>query len=127
MRYAIRQYAEALLGALEDKSGRVQSEVIRRFLSVIRKNKDWSKLGRILHEVEKQSLRKRGMRKVEVESAAPLSRELIKEIEKFLGKKLVLEEKVRPELLSGIKILVDNELLIDASAKRGLDSLFAER
>lgn len=123
MKYTTRQYVEALLDALEDKSGRGRSEVIRRFLFVVRKNKDWAKLGRILQEAERQSLRKQGMRKVEVESAAPLSREFRKEIEKILGKKLVLEEKVRPELLAGMKILIDGEVLIDGSGKRILDML----
>lgn len=127
MRYAIRQYAEALLGALENKSGRGRSETIRRFLFVMRKNKDWSKLGRILREVERQSLRRQGMQKIEVESAAPLSNELRKEIEKILGKKLVLEERIRPEFLAGVKILIDDEILIDASAKRGLDLLFSQK
>lgn len=127
MKYAIRQYAQALLGALEDKSGRERDEIMKRFLFIVRKNKDWPKLDRILQEAERQLLRKQGIRKVEVESTTPLSRGLRKEIEKILGKKLVLEEKIKPEILAGIKILIDGELLIDASAKRRLDLLLTKR
>ena len=126
MRYSIPQYAEALVEALEDKSGRERSEATRRFLFILRKNKDWAKLGRIVKEAEKQSLRKQGIKKVEVESAVPLSPTVKKEIEKILGKKIVLEEKVRPEVLAGIKILVDGEILIDASAERQLQRMFTK-
>lgn len=124
MKYNISQYASAFVAALEDKSTHERADMIRRFLSVVRKNKDWPRIGRILQEVERQSLRKQGMRKVGVESTASLSHEWRKEIEKVFGKKLVLEEKIKPELLAGVKILVDGELLIDASAKRRLDLTF---
>mgnify|MGYP003394656396 FL=1 len=64
------------------------------------------------------------MRKVRIESAAPVSAQLKKEISEILGKKIVLEEKTRPDLLAGIKILVDDELLIDATGKRQLERIF---
>ncbi|MBI2640515.1 MAG: F0F1 ATP synthase subunit delta [Candidatus Sungbacteria bacterium] len=123
-KYSISQYAAALILALEEKSGSKRSETIRRFLFIVRKNKDWSKLGRIVKEAEKQSLKKQGIKKVEVESAAPLSRAVKKEIEKIIGAKVVLEEKVRPEVLAGIKVLVDDEILIDASGISQVERMF---
>ncbi len=127
MRHTIPQYAVAFLGALQGKSGSERREAIRRFLFVLRKNKDWQKTNRIVKEVEKQELRAQGLRKVELESTDPVSQEIKKELTKIFGKKLFFKETMRPELLAGVKILVDGEILIDASGKRRLDLMFNKK
>lgn len=124
MKYSIKQYAESLLWALADKSKEERRLVLRRFIATLRKNKDLSRLNLIWHEAERQELKKLGLRKVEIESASEVSKTLKKEIENILGKRLFIKEKVKPELLAGIRILVDQEYFIDATAKRKLDKLF---
>lgn len=126
MRYSIRQYAEALLLALEDKNKQERREVIGRFLAVLRKKRDGAKLARIIKTLELLYLKKTGFHKIVLESASPPVLKIKTEVEKILGKKIFFEERINPELLAGIRILVDEELFIDASAKRRLDTLFSK-
>ena len=82
------------------------------------------RLPAIFHEVERQWLMRRGITKVRVETPSGLGRETKVEIERIVKGEMLLEEKINPELLAGIKILVDGEMLIDASGRRGLERLF---
>ena len=124
MRYRPAQYAEALHGALEGKPVAKRKDIIRRFIAMVARHRMSNKIGLIVSAYEKLVLHEGGMRKVRIESAAPVSAQLKKEISEILGKKIVLEEKTRPDLLAGIKILVDDELLIDATGKRQLERIF---
>lgn len=123
MKYSIHQYAEALLLALEDKNKQERREVTGRFLEVLREKRDWAKLAQIIKTLELLYLKKAGFHKIVLESAAPAGAKIKSEVKKILGEKIVIEEKVCPELMAGIRILVDGELFIDASAKRSLDIL----
>ena len=125
MRYSLKQYASVLLSALDGKSEKERKEILRRFVDILAKNRDITRLGAILREVEREYLKKSGMKKVWVESVSPLSAGLRKEIEAAVGGKTYLHEKINPSLLGGIRILINDELLIDASARRQIDKLFS--
>ncbi|TSC75151.1 MAG: ATP synthase subunit delta [Parcubacteria group bacterium Gr01-1014_33] len=125
MKYSPRQYAAALCGVLEKKSERERKEVVKNFLRALAREKMHAKLPMILREAEKQILARQGIKKVSVESASPLSAKIKKEIGAIFGKKIHLEEKTNPALLAGIKILVDDELLVDASGRRRVERLFS--
>lgn len=124
MRYRILQYAEALSGALEHKSEKEQRTVARRFAAVLARHRMLGKAEAILAAYEKLTLRAQGARKVLIQSASPISAQLKKEIQKILGAKIHFEEKETPGLLAGIKILIDDELLIDASGRRQMERMF---
>jgi len=126
MKYTIRQYAAAFFAAYQDKAEPEQKEVVRNFLSILRKNKDWVKLGQILHEVEKLYYRKTGLKKVEIETASFMET-LRQDIENILGKNIFIKEKVNPEVLAGVKILINDEILIDATAQSQLRRMLANR
>lgn len=125
MRYAIRQYATALLRVIKDKSGKKQQDALRNFIQIIRQNRDFSRLASIIREIERQYLQETGFKKIEIESAAPISPEIKKEISRLVGEKVFMEESIRQELLAGIKIIVNEEFLIDASAKKQIKRFFA--
>lgn len=124
MNYATGQYAAALRVALADASASERPAMIRRFLALLRKNRDTRRLGAILRKVEKQSLADQGLQKVSVASTSPLAPETKKEIAAALEKKPLWEETVDPAMLGGVRILIDDELLVDASARRRLDRMF---
>lgn len=117
MKYSVKQYASALNLALKGKDGSERKKATKRFLDILRKNRDGGKLSRILKELEIQHLHSSGLNKVRIEAASPLSRKVKSEIEEIFGKKLHLEEKINPELLAGLRILVNDEFFVDASAK----------
>lgn len=68
--------------------------------------------------------RQEGITEADIASAAPLSAERRRAIGRSLGKKAVVSETVDPRLLGGIRILIDDELLIDATASRRLADMF---
>lgn len=125
MRYSPSHYARALVEALDAASGRARPETIRRFVLLLRKRGALRHLGRILNECEKLILRRSGKRKVEIQAAAPLGADVRRIIRRTLGKNIVATETVRQELLAGVRIIVDDEILIDASAKQQIEALFS--
>lgn len=125
MKYSARQYAAALLAATADKSEAEQKRTIRRLLALLSRNGDRTKTSTILRETQKQYFKNAGLRKVIVEAPESISSGLAKEIKQVLGKRAIVTEKINPALLAGVKILVDDELLIDASAETRLKRLFS--
>ncbi len=124
MKYRPAQYAEALYDALEGKGPEDRRTIARSFARVLSRHRMTAKTSAILASYEKLSLGRHGMHKVRIESEAPVSEQTRKEIREILGTKIHFEEQENPALLAGMKILVDDELLIDASARRQLDNLF---
>ena len=124
MKYRIQQYAQALYQALDGKKPPEQKEMIKQFIVLLARQRVLGKAKLIIAAYEKIVLQNTGMRKVHIESASPVSEKLKKEIESILGKKIYFEEVKNLHLLAGIKILVDNEFLIDASAQRQLENIF---
>jgi F0F1-type ATP synthase delta subunit len=123
MNYTSRQYAAALFDALADKEPAQRREILTQFLKTLDKNHDSHSLKRILVDYEKVFLKKQGMRKVDIESASPITEVVRTEIEKTLGKKILLTEKVNPELIAGLTLLVDDTAFIDASARTQINTL----
>lgn len=125
MKYTPKQYAAALIAALKEKKGEERKKTMRRFLALVVRKGDGGKLGLMVREFEKQYLRQEGLKKVALESAGPVSDKLREELETIFGKNIFLQEKINPRLLAGVKILVNDELLVDASAEIQLQKLFS--
>lgn len=125
MRYTLQQYSNSLLSALSNKGEDEIKDVLRRFLSLLARAADRKHLGRVLQEVERRYYRDAGLRRVWIESANPVSRKTLEEIKNFFGKKAIIASRVKPELLAGIKTIVDDEILVDASARSLVRKLFS--
>ncbi len=121
MKYTNEQYAESLLRALKEKSVARQKEITKNFLLLLSKRGDFYRLPLILEKFEKSYNAQSGLNKIKIEYPDKTFSTVKKQIEKILGKKIVWEEKTNPSLLAGIKILINEDTLIDASAKRQLD------
>ncbi len=124
MRYTPKQYATALLQALDKKSSTEKKKILQQFMSLVSKRGDSARLGLIVRESEKQYLKNVGLKKVVLESVDSMPARVKKDIEEILGKNIIFEEKTNPNLLAGIKVLVNDELLVDASAVTQLRKLF---
>lgn len=125
MRHSPKQHASALLLAMADKSPEERKKILRQFLSLLSRRGDSPRLGLILREVERQYLREAGLKKVVLEAPNAVPAKVKKEVEGILGKNLLIQEKINPRILAGIKVLVNDELLIDASAETQLRKLFS--
>ncbi len=125
MKYTTKQYANSLLSALEGKSAKAQGEAIGKFLKILARNGDAQKRNQIMAEVKRVHLKKNKIHEVRVEMAANPPATLKKDLESALGKNIIFEDVLNPKLLGGIKILIDDETLIDASVRTQLDRMFA--
>ena len=124
MKYRLKQYAEALAAATEGKSEAEQKKIVTRFTELLVRHRMIGKAPMICIAYEKLVLQKKGMRSVRIETATSTSKKLKQEFHAALGKNIYIEEIINPHLLGGIKILVDDEILIDASVRRQLERLF---
>ena len=127
MRYSTKQYAATLVSALAGKSEKDEKKIIANFFSLLKRNGDFVKRREIFKEIERVVRKSDGVRKVVLETTVPVSEEVKKEIEKNLGSKAIFEENINPSVIGGMKILVDDEYLIDATVKRQLDKLFSKK
>ncbi|MDP3771939.1 MAG: F0F1 ATP synthase subunit delta [bacterium] len=124
MRYRITHYAEALDRALENKKPEEQKKIVRNFLYLLQRHRMLPRLNRIVEAYERHALKRRGMRKVVMEYANGKIDAMKNEIEKMLGKKIVINAVENPRILAGVRLLIDDEILIDASARHQMEKMF---
>ena len=127
MRYSIKQYAVAFHDALEKAETKEErKEMIRRFMFLLRKHRASANLERIIAAFDKHYLTSRGLKKIEIQTPSGLDEKTRREISTLAGEKAMIDEIIQSELLAGIRIMIDNELLIDASGKKRLERLFTK-
>ena len=64
------------------------------------------------------------MRQVIIQSARPLSKAQEKMVQPFLHADDVVEYEIDPELVAGLKIIINDEMQFDGTMKAKLDALF---
>ncbi len=125
MKYPARMYAAAFA---ELAAGRLKPEDEKRLtanlVKLAARNGDSHQLPAILKESDRLLRMKTGMRKVTVESARPLTKKMQDELAKVLKKDDVLETRIDPGLVAGVKLTVDEQSQFDGSLRRKLDRLF---
>ncbi|MDE2020121.1 MAG: F0F1 ATP synthase subunit delta [Patescibacteria group bacterium] len=124
MKYSHHLYARALADVIVDAKGAEAERFAGNFLALVRKNGDEAHLRKILEEAARLLRGKKGVRKVTLGTARQLpagQREMLKV---FLKPGDVIEERIDPELVAGVRITVDDEWQFDGSLKGKLDKLF---
>lgn len=127
MKYAPHVYARALVEVLSVPEGsagkRTDAAIAKNFLELVRKNGDEGHLKKILQEASRFARGMAGVRKVTLESARALTPSQRAALARFVKRGDVLEERVDPELVAGIKIVVNDETQFDGSLKTKLNSI----
>ncbi|MDE1970298.1 MAG: F0F1 ATP synthase subunit delta [Patescibacteria group bacterium] len=124
MKYTVREYAHALVELAEDKKQSEMNALLHGFLSFVYRNGDMARLGRIVQEVSRQYYRSRGLHPLEIESASPLTDAVRNAIRSSVFQGILIKESLREELHGGVTILIDHEILIDASFEYQLTRMF---
>jgi len=124
MKYSAKQYAIAFLEAAKEKK-RGEENLIKNFLEIILKNNDWSLLPQILKEVEKEYLKREGLKKVVLESTTLIAEKVVNRIEEIFGNKVLIKQKINPSLLAGIRILINDQIVIDATGRKQIEKIFS--
>lgn len=123
MKYSASLYAKALDEALADPQAN-QAEMAKNFLELVRKNGDEAHLRKILDEASRLARGRVKMRKVTVESARTLAKSQEAMVKSFLKPGDVVEYEINPDLIAGVKIIVNDENQLDGSLRSKLDALF---
>jgi F0F1-type ATP synthase delta subunit len=126
MKYPAHIYAKALVEVLSDQktSGTAHdAEVAKNFLALIKKNGDESHLKKILEEASRFARGKSGVRKVTIASARELSPSQTETMGRFVKPGDVVERRIDPELIAGIKITLNDEMQFDGSLKTKLNKV----
>lgn len=116
-----RAFAEAAYGKHSPETGK---KMAKNFVTLVRKNGDGASLPKIFEAAEKMLREKEGVRKVMIETARPLSDKLRKNLHALAGKKDLVEERVAPSLIAGVRLTVDDERQFDATLKKRLQQIF---
>lgn len=123
MKYGVHIYARAFAGVIA-KQPEKYDEFLKRFIAILKKNGDAGAMRKILSTARELLIQKSGGRRVVIESARPLSdHDLSKLRGEFLSHDSI-ETSVNPEILGGVKIMIDGEKIIDATLLRKLKRLF---
>jgi len=123
MKYNYKIYAKALVSALDEALDSVQKEkIIKNFLFLIQKNNDVRQLKKIINYASKIIYKKEGRQKIILETARPQNN-LKNLFQKFFNEKDIIEEKINPNILAGLRIVINNEKELDFSFKKRLELL----
>ncbi len=124
MKYPAHMYAKALVGVLGDQKtpGTAHdAEIAKNFLSLVKKNGDESHLKKILEEAARFARGKSGVQKVTITSARTLSPSQGKTMVQFVKPGDIVEHRIDPGLIAGIKITINDEMQFDGSLKNKLN------
>ena len=115
-RYSAKQYANALFDSLSEKA--IKPDVlVKRFAEIVVKNYDRSLLPKIVMQFKKLERTHGGAHEVLVTSARPLEKTVLKEVQAKVGANSRIIEIIDPSVLGGMKVLVNDELVIDGTFK----------
>ena len=123
MKYQTTTYAKALADMLAKKPAQ-NAEFIGNLKTQLKKNGDLSLFGKILKQTEKLLVKKSGGRHVIIQSARPLSQDKLQELKQNFAPTDFIETVHNPDLIAGVRIMIDGEAVIDASLERKLRKLF---
>jgi F-type H+-transporting ATPase subunit delta len=89
--------------------GKVHELTLHALLLLVRKRRE-ALLQEIVHEFEALQLASRGMDSLTITSAKPLEagqlRDVVAQLEKIYGKKFEVTQRVQPDLIGGLRILM---------------------
>ena len=125
MSYSPQAYAKAFLAALSGIPKAHEMALIANFLKSIGRHGDSRLFYKIVEQIEMLTVKKEGGQVVVVESARVLSLHQKKELMRHFSKKDIIREKIRPELVAGVRININGEKELDLSFKGVMERILA--
>ena len=122
MKYKTRDLAALLLALVKDAPQKEIPNLINKFVDYIKETHATALLPRILKTFDAFWNREHGIKKALITVSKPMTKEERQKVGAALGEETELEEIIEPEIIGGMKIMID-DLLVDASLKRRLEDL----
>jgi F0F1-type ATP synthase delta subunit len=124
MRYTPKKYAQALFEATNGASKSEQEKLFGAFAQLLKRNNDSSLLPRILTAYEQRARAVRGEHKVTITTAKKAQKALLEKVQKRFNGKADIVEEVDERVLGGIKVLIDDQYVIDATFQGRVEQLY---
>jgi F0F1-type ATP synthase delta subunit len=120
-------YAKALAEiVLKGASAAQEKKIVDNFLKLLTKTGQERKAKEILGLAEDFILSKQGKRKITFETARKMTASQKKMMDSFVKKGDVVKEKINPELIAGIKIIINESQQFDASMQSKLQKILTK-
>ncbi len=121
MKYNVKDYAIALADVMlgpkiSDK------KIADNFFKVLEKNRQLKNAKKIVELAQKYYLEKKGNKSVLLETARKTDVKSV--LKSILKNGDAVEEKINPELIAGIKVIINNEKQLDFSLHKKLQEIF---
>jgi F-type H+-transporting ATPase subunit delta len=123
MKITPKQYAVSLYESTKGVDKFVSEQRISSFVNILKKNNDLSLIAKIIEHYYKHYRREKSISKIEIASNEKLSAETLNKIIQKFHKQIEIEEKIDKSLIGGVVLKIDDNILIDGSAKRKLEDL----
>lgn len=123
MKYTSKMYATALVQMISGRRDGAQvKKDITGFLDFLAKNGDMKKAREIIGLAEDIFYKKTDKRKIILEIARKIEKKNL--LKDFFQPGDMVQEKINPELVAGIKVMIKNDKQLDFSLKNKLDNIF---
>lgn len=129
MRVTTAQFAQGLYKAVQESPGK-RREVVQRFLTLLRRQRDERILPRIVKKLDQVEQENLNLKKITIESPFNLSSKILDNIKKTLTKNyrfnnIIFDQKINKNLLGGVRISFD-DTVVDATAQSRLRQLITK-
>lgn len=123
MKHSPALYARAFAEVLSAKKT-TDEAIVKNFAASVLRRGDEAHWDKIIREVERLVRKIHGARLVVIESARPLSKTQQKSIREAFSSSDVVEERISPDLIAGVKITVDGIRQFDGSLAEKVHKMF---
>ncbi len=123
MKYRRIAVARAFVEAITEHPAKAD-HLIKNFVKFLYEKRLWKDAVKIIADIERLLLKKRGGRKILVETAAPLGEKARRDLEAGFNNTDVVYYAIEPRHMAGVRITVDDGLVIDGTLNAKLKKMF---
>lgn len=123
MKQKDRLYAKAFVDVISKKtSAKMGNELINNFLKLLEKKGALKNAKKIVDLAEFYYIQQQGNKKIILESARKVNTKNL--LKGLVTEGDIIQEKIKPTLIAGVKVIINNEKQLDFSLKNKLDKIF---
>ncbi len=122
MKYPPHIYADAFLSLMEthpEEKNKIMAGLIR----TLNVSGDIGNAEKVIASIEEKIARKEGRVKIKVYAARILHESLLDKIKNAFGNEALVHQVIDPEIIAGVKLVVNDEIMIDATLKKKLERI----
>ena len=112
------------MGAIAGEPEAVQEKIVENFVKLLKRSGDIEKIDNIMSVIEKATIKKKGGRTVDVIVPRKIPEALLSKIKNSFTAKDKITIKIDEKIISGVKIIIDDEKIIDNSLATTLKRMF---